>query len=338
MTKKSKEISNGLGLGVNTVRGIRQGLSAAFKFAVDEKLLPENPVKKTTVPPAPLSSANPLTIEEAWALVSVKDHLWYGGAFTFCLHTGLRPEELAALIEDDVDFNTGKLRIERACKWIWGKFTGFGKLKSRRSKRFIELAPEHLEFLKTHFDRQKKHIEERVNAGLPYGEPEVLKWVRKYRSRQRHQYTRTNLIFPSEAGTVDSIYALERSFKRMLRLAGFTGSRLEVRFYDLRHTHATFLLTLGFPDHEVAARMGHSVDTLNNTYAHEYPGRQRKASELFVSLIPLNTHGAVPPSGIQSHIKQVVESALQEFAETLKSLLAGLVSEAEVEALVKLRP
>jgi integrase len=338
MSPKSKEIRIGLGLGANTVRGIKQGLSAVFKFAVDEHLLQENPVKKTTVPLGPLSSANPLTIEESWALVSVKDHLWYGDAFTFCLHTGLRPEELAALIEDDIDFTTGKLRIERACKWIWGKFTGFGKVKCRRSMRSIKLAPEHLEFLKTHLDRQKKHIGERVNAGLPYGEPKVLEWVREYRSKERHEYTRTNLIFPSEAGTVDNLYAFESSFKRMLRLAGFTGSRLKVRLYDLRHTHATILLTLGFPDHEVASKMGHSVDTLNNTYAHEYPGRQRKASELFVSLIPLNTQGAVPPSEIQSHIKQIVDSVLQEFEEKLKGLLAGLVSEAEVEALVKLRP
>lgn len=334
MTGKNEAISYGLGLGINTVRGIRGGISAAFKFAVDEKLLPENPVKKTTVPPAPLPSVNPLTIEECWSLISVKDHLWYGDAFTFCLHTGLRPEELAALIEDDVDFNKGTLRIERACKWIWGRFTGFGRVKSRRSERTIELAPEHLEFLKAHLDRQNKHIEERRNAGLPYGEPKVLEWVRKYRNKQRHQYTRTNLIFPSEAGNVPSIYTLDSQFKRMLRIAGFTGSRREVRLYDLRHTHATLLLTLGFPDHEVAARMGHSVATLQNTYAHVYPGRQRKASELFVSLIPLNTSGSVPPSGIQDHVKQAVDEVLQEFEGRLKSLFAGLVSKSEIKTQV----
>ena len=330
MTPKSNEISYGLGLAINTVRGIRQGLSAAFKFAVDEHMLPENPVKKTTVPPAPLSSANPLTIEEAWVFVSVKDHLWYGDAFTFCLHTGLRPEELAALIEDDIDFDKGRLRIERACKWIYCRFTRFGPVKSRRSARFIELAPKQLEFLKAHLERQKKHIGERTQAGLPYGEPKVLEWVRQYRSKERHKYTRTNLIFPTPEGKVPRISNLDRSFKRMLLLAGFTGNRLKVRLYDLRHTHATILLTLGFPDHEVAARMGHSVNTLNNTYAHEYEGRQRKASELFVSLIPVNTSSSVPPSGIQEHVKQVVDNMLRELEEKIKTLLVDVVSKSEM--------
>src|SRR5947209_6540094 len=165
MEGTNKKASYGLGLGVNTVRDIRSGLSAAFNFAVDEDLILKNPVKKTVVPPPPLSAVNPLTIEEAWAFVSVKDLYWYGDAFSFQLQTGLRPEELIALIEDDIDFDKGELRIERACKWVGNVFTEFGPPKSRRSYRVIKLAPEHLEFLKTHLEKQKRHVRERTNAG-----------------------------------------------------------------------------------------------------------------------------------------------------------------------------
>jgi integrase len=321
MRETNKKAGYGLGLAVNMVRGIRKGVNAAFNFAVDQDLILKNPVRKTVVPPQPLSAVNPFTIEEAWAFVSVKDLFWYGDAFSFQLQTGLRPEELIALIEDDIDFDKGELRIERACKWVRASFTGFGTLKSRRSYRVIKLAPEHLEFLKAHLEKQKRHIRERTNAGLAYGEPKLDEWIRQERSKQRHKYTRTNLLFPSQAGKVPCINVIRVSFKSMLRRAGFTGSRLKVRMYDLRHTHATILLTLGFPDHEVAARMGHTVDELNNTYAHEYKGMQRRASSMFLSLIPLNTFGSAPPSGIQHSVTNLMDKLNKDLEEGLKNLL-----------------
>lgn len=321
MVGTNKKASCGLGLAVNTVRTIKEGMSAAFNFAVDQDLILKNPVKKTVLPPPPLSTVNPLTIEEAWAFVAVKDQFWYGDAFSFKLQTGLRPEEAFALIEEDINFAKGTLRIERACKWVNGVFTGFGTLKSRRSYRVIKLAPEHLEFLKTLLEKQKRHIKERVDAGLAYGEPKLLEWIRRERSKQRHKYTRTNLIFPSQAGNISNINSIRRSFKIMLRRAGFTGSRLEVRMYDLRHTHATILLTLGFPDHEVAARLGHTVDELNNTYAHEYKGVQRQASSMFLSLIPINTSGLTPPSEIQDLVTKLMDKLNKDLEDGLKNLL-----------------
>lgn len=321
MTGTNKKANYGLGLGVNTVKAIRDGMNAAFNFAVDQELILKNPVKKTELPLPPLPDVNPLTIEEAWSFVSVKDLYWYGDAFSFQLQTGLRPEELIALIEDDIDFEKGELRIERACKWVKGGFTGFGKLKTRRSYRVIKLAPEHLEFLKTRLEKQKRHIRERTNAELAYGEPKLLEWILKEKPKQQHKYTRTNLIFSSQAGNVPSYNVIRQSFKRMLRRAGFVGSRLEVCMYDLRHTHATILLTLGFPDHEVALRMGHTVAELNNTYAHEYKGIQRQASSMFLSLIPLNTLGLTPPSEIQHLVTKLMDKVNKDLEEGLKNFL-----------------
>ena len=322
MVRRNEEPQYGLGLAVNTVRLIRAGLSGAFNFAIDEKLLTENPVKNTIVPPPPLSSVNPLTVEEAWAFVSVKDLFWYGDAFTFDLHTGLRPSELMALIWDDIDFDRGEVRIERACKWIaGGYFTGLGPVKTRRSERTIELSDEYVEFLKAYREKQNRHIKARTIAGLSYGEPRILEWIQTERSRQRHQYKHTNVIFPTQRGLVPNLGIVRRSFRSMLRSAGLTGERLQVRLYDLRHTHATILLTLGYPDHEVAERLGNTVAVLNNTYAHVYKGRQRKMSSLFVKLIPLNTFGSPQQSDRQERVKQLVEKTTQDFEEALNKLL-----------------
>ena len=148
MVNNHEEKSYGLGLGIVTVRWIRESLRTVFYYALSEKLLSENPVKRTTVPPAPLSTANPFTLDEVWAFLSVKDLFRYGDAFLFQLQTGLRTEELMALIWSDVDFAGGTLRIERACKWLNSSFKGLGDVKSKRSRRVIELAPEQLDFLK----------------------------------------------------------------------------------------------------------------------------------------------------------------------------------------------
>jgi integrase len=93
----------GRGLAIASVHSVRRLLNSAFNFAVDEKLLVENPVTKVKLPPLNRSSAKSLTLEETIAFVSVKDNYWYGDAFVFQLHIGLRPEELMALIWDDID-------------------------------------------------------------------------------------------------------------------------------------------------------------------------------------------------------------------------------------------
>jgi hypothetical protein len=63
------------------------------------------------------------------------------------------------------------------------------------------------------------------------------------------------------------------------------------------------------------------VAELNNTYAHQYKGRQRKASSLFVKLIPTIASDSVQPADVRGRIKQLVEQSTQELEEALKNLL-----------------
>lgn len=311
----------GLGLAVNTVRKFRNMLNAAFNFAVDERLISHNPVRRTKLPPPPLSSANPLTIEEAFAFIKVRDCSWYGDALVFDLQTGLRPEELMSLIWDDVDFQAGTIRIERACKWARGTFRRFGPPKSKLSNRVIELAPEHVEFLKERKEKLELHTEEKKRAGHWLGEPKIKEWLLKERTNQNHLYKNTELVFPSRRGNVPLIKSPRKAFKYMLRRAGFTGNRLKVRLYDLRHTHATYLLLLGVPPHEVAARMGHTVDMLNTTYAHTLPERQRMASSIFVRLFPFKITDNLSMEEIERHIREFVSKSKRDLEDTLINLL-----------------
>jgi len=51
-----------------------------------------------------------------------------------------------------------------------------------------------------------------------------------------------------------------------------------IRLHDLRHTHATLLLSAGKPVKVVSERLGHSSAVVTMTvYAHVLPGGQREA-------------------------------------------------------------
>jgi integrase len=60
----------------------------------------------------------------------------------------------------------------------------------------------------------------------------------------------------------------------------------QIGLHDLRHTHATLLLTAGTPVHVVSERLGHSSAVVTMTvYAHVLPGSQRDAADLFARLV-----------------------------------------------------
>jgi integrase len=60
----------------------------------------------------------------------------------------------------------------------------------------------------------------------------------------------------------------------------------EIRFHDLRHTHATLLLKAAIPVKVVSERLGHASPVVTLTvYAHVLPTMQRHAAETFAGLL-----------------------------------------------------
>lgn len=321
MTPRAKKDNYGLGLSAGTVRRIRENLAALFNFARRSKLVDGNPVSDSVPPRKEPSRGSSLTVEEAWAFTAVSDRSWYGSAFMFGLQTGLRPGELMGLIWDDVDPIGRTLRIERSCKWLSDGTRRLGDVKRTRSERMIELSDDHILFLEGHRERLARHAAEQKKKGRWYSEPEVSEWLMRKRPRQLHLYRNRELIFPSRRGQLPKYSAPHTAFKFLLKTAGLTGERLKLRWYDLRHTHATILLTLAVPRHEVAERLGHTVRTLDNVYSHTLPGRQRRASSLFLSLIPIKVTSPVSHDEIIERVKQSAAS----YREDLESSLIKLV-------------
>jgi integrase len=68
---------------------------------------------------------------------------------------------------------------------------------------------------------------------------------------------------------------LKRTWRRIIRDAGVGN----VRFHDLRHASATYLLQAGVPVQVVSERLGHTrTSTTTDIYAHVMPGMGRDAA------------------------------------------------------------
>jgi integrase len=83
-----------------------------------------------------------------------------------------------------------------------------------------------------------------------------------------------------------------RTFGEALARCGreLAGAGLEpppvIRLHDLRHTHATLLLSAGKPVKVVSERLGHSSAVVTMTvYAHVLPGGQREAADSFDAML-----------------------------------------------------
>lgn len=91
-----------------------------------------------------------------------------------------------------------------------------------------------------------------------------------------------SLVFTSELGGAMSRYVVTREFKRDLSRAELRP----IRFHDLRHATATFLLVQGIPMKVVQVVLGHSqYHVTANTYSHVLPELQRDAAERMGELL-----------------------------------------------------
>lgn len=81
--------------------------------------------------------------------------------------------------------------------------------------------------------------------------------------------------------------ALEKEIKQTSKKAGLQP----IRVHDLRHSHASMLIELGFTPLEIAEHLGHeSIKTTLDTYSHLYPDKDQKLADR------LNQFRRMPPT------------------------------------------
>jgi integrase len=168
-----------------------------------------------------------------------------GALFVLAVATGMRQGELFGLRWEDVDLKAGIVSVQRTLEEIDGKLR-LKEPKSEKSRRRIDLPAFAIEALVRHKARM---MPEGFLAGPVFPDTEGS-WLRK------SNFTR-------------------KVFKPLLKKAGLP----DVRFHDLRHGHATLMLSLGEHPKVVQERLGHSQISLTlDTYSHVLPSVHRGAA------------------------------------------------------------
>lgn len=67
-----------------------------------------------------------------------------------------------------------------------------------------------------------------------------------------------------------------------------TANVQRIRIHDLRHSHVSLLIDMGFTPHLIAERIGDTVQMVNNTYGHLYPTKHKEVADKLNELIVSN--------------------------------------------------
>lgn len=247
-------------LSANSIRRYHNILSASFRMAVRYDWLPVSPVSKTSPPKATQTPITVPEVEELLLLTAACDE--FDSRLGFAVHvaavTGARRGEIVALRWSDFEQDRRLVHFWNAV--IMGEgdkpVLKYGTKTGR--KRTVSLDEWTFERLAAH----RRWCEEQAAlAGARLGSD--------------------GYIFSRDFGeTPMSPNLLSSMYERARAKVGLKS----IRFHDLRHYHATALLTSGVDVATVAGRLGHAGGgrmTLA-VYAHFIEPADRRAAEIAV--------------------------------------------------------
>ena len=221
-------------------------LSLVLNEAIEDRRITHNPCRGVRVAGGPRSerpTATPVQVGQIAArLTRPVDHAMVVTA----AYTGMRWGELAGLSRDNLDLNSGLIRIDPrtgALHEVGGQLF-LGPPKTPDSAREVHLPP----FL--------TQLLTQVMAAHPH--PMVFCGARG--SYQRRSNFNRRAWTPATAGNP------EQHLPPVL--AG-------MHFHDLRHTHKTWLIEDGIPEIVQARRLGHRLPGVRGIYSHVTPAMQQ---------------------------------------------------------------
>jgi integrase len=216
-------------------------LNAVLKQGVRWQLLAVNPCTAVDAPRPRRFNAHVPTPEELDRLFVAADATQYGALVRLAALSGARQGEVLRLRWRDVDWQERRLSIPGT--------------KTTASVRLVDLGSETIALL-SRWRTAEREKRLKLGPGATCGSDDAPIF--------------TNFV----GGPVDA-GGLKRTWRRVVRDADVG----HVRFHDLRHASATYLLRAGVPVPIVSERLGHSrTSTTTDIYGHVMPGMGREAA------------------------------------------------------------
>lgn len=167
--------------------------------------------------------------------------------------TGMRRGEVLGLEWNNVDLNNANIKVVQA---LYPTKNGLVILppKSEKSNRIISISPSLVKILKEHKKKQE------INKSL---------LGKEYKG---------NFVCCNICGQVISPTKLNHIFKKIVSNSDLPP----IRFHDLRHSHASLLVSQGVQPKVISDRLGHSNINITMTlYSHVYDATNREVANNF---------------------------------------------------------
>jgi len=256
LRKSGRKKSKG-GLSEQTIKHIHSTLNNALKRAVKWKLLTNNPCIDVDKPMPKKTEMQALDENETASLLRSVEDTRLHAPILVAVTTGLRRGELLALRWKDIDIKRHKLNVRQSVE-VTKTSLGFKEPKSKSGKRSITLPQITINTLLKH---RKEQNERRLMLGAGY--------------------KNLDLVFSDYDGNIWHPDVFSNVFRRHAVKIKLKTTR----FHDLRHSHATQLLSQGIHPKVVQERLGHSTIVITlDTYSHVLPNMQEEAAEKIDSI------------------------------------------------------
>lgn len=250
-------VRGGGGLKRKTVHNIHVTLLKALGDALEDQLISRNPAVRGHRGGLDRPVINTWTAQQVRTFLRhvAEDRLF--ALWRLALTTGMRRAEILGLRWSDIDMAGGQLAVVQTRLKAHGT-TYFAGPKTQRSRRTIALDQVTLDVLRRHRAAQAR---ERLALGPAY---------------QDH-----DLVFCFQDGRPLDPDGVTQRFQRHAREARLP----ELRFHDLRHTHATLGLQADVHPKVMQERLGHSsVAFTLDIYSHALPTMQGEAAQKVAAL------------------------------------------------------
>ena len=177
--------------------------------------------------------------EEFYKFIEVVDDIVYLTLFNVLYWCGLRIGEALALNWNDIDFNKKTIRINKSYSDYKHRITN---PKTQNSYRTVIMPNKCFNAVSKLFEHDKQII----------------------------GFDNQKYIFHFEKPLNQDTIKIRKD--RWIAKAHVK----RIRIHDLRHSHVSLLINLGFSAFDIAKRLGHSVDMVNNVYGHWFQNAQNK--------------------------------------------------------------
>lgn len=259
----NEELKNGRldgkgGISAKTLKNIHNIIHSALEMAYTSDMINKNISNGLLLPKVEKYNAKFLDINQLLELIEKAKNTDIYIPIAIALYTGMRRGEVLGLSWDNVNLKNKTIYVKQQLQEIKGELK-LTKPKTATSIRTVHIPQQLVSILSSYKLEQKK-------LKLQLGQ--------KYENK-------INAVCTYFNGKLFNPKRFSKKFKKFMKDYDLP----DIRFHDLRHSHASVLFSINVSDKLIATRLGHSsTTTTKEIYTHLYESDKKNVGNIIENL------------------------------------------------------